>query len=147
MSSNRLRGMISLCFLSLIFVFGGGNSSANAAAVVAKVDLSSQKMNVFVNGKKKYSWSIASGKRGWRTPTGSFTPITTYRARYVKRWNMTLPYAVVLTSGGIAVHGSNGPMGSPRSHGCIRLSVANAAKFYGLVGKYGKWGTKVTVRR
>ncbi len=146
MSSTSLRGMISLCCLGLIFLVGGGYQSANAAPLVAKVDLSSQKMNVYVNGKKRYSWSIASGKKGWRTPTGNFTPITTYRSRYVKRWNMTLPYAVVLTSGGIAVHGSKGPMGTPRSHGCIRLSVSNAATFYNLVGKYGKWGTHVSVQ-
>jgi len=146
MSGFGLRGMVSLSFLVSLFVMGGGVMSAGAAPLVAKVDLSSQRMSVYVNGKKRYSWSIASGKKGWRTPTGRFTPITTYRSRYVKRWNMTLPYAVVLTSGGIAVHGSSGPMGTPRSHGCIRLSVPNAAKFYNLVGKYGKWGTKVTVQ-
>ena len=145
MAAQGLRGMISLCFLVSVFVMGGGDLSANAAALVAKVDLSSQRMQVFVNGKKKHSWSIASGKRGWRTPTGRFTPITSYRKKYVKRWNMTLPYAVVLASNGIAVHGSSGPMGSPRSHGCIRLSVGNAAKFYRLVGRHGLWGTKVIV--
>lgn len=146
MFSNVLRGMISLCFMVAFFVTAGPGSAANAAPLVAKVDLSSQRMNVYVNGKKKYSWSVATGKRGWRTPTGSYTPITTYRARYVKRWRMTLPYAVVLKSTGIAIHGSNGPMGRPRSHGCVRLSVPNAAKFYSLVNKYGKWGTKVTIQ-
>ena len=145
MFGNSLRGMVSVCFLVSIFVMSGGERSANAASLVAKVDLSSQRMQVFVEGKKKYSWSIASGKRGWRTPTGAYTPITSYRSKYVKRWNMTLPYAVVLKSSGIAIHGSNGPMGSPRSHGCIRLNVGNAAKFYKLVGRHGLWGTKVIV--
>ena len=145
MSSFSLRGAISACVLGLFLVASGQTTTADAAGLVAKVDLSSQRMNVYVEGRKKYSWSIASGKRGWRTPTGAYTPITSYRKKYVKRWNMTLPYAVVLKSSGIAVHGSNGPMGSPRSHGCIRLSVANAAKFYKLVGRHGLWGTKVII--
>ena len=146
MLKNSLRGLFSLGFLVATFVVGAQSQSASAAALVAKVDLSSQRMNVYVNGKKKYSWSVATGKKGWRTPTGSFTPITTYRSIYVKRWNATLPYAVVLKRSGIAIHGSNGPMGRPRSHGCIRLSVGHAAKFYKLVSKYGKWGTHVTVQ-
>ncbi len=145
MSVCKLRGPVLYGFLVLAFAFGGWQAPASAAGLVAKVDLSSQRMHVYVNGKKKYSWAIASGKRGWRTPTGRFTPITTYRSKYVKRWNMVLPYAVVLASSGIAIHGSSGPMGRPRSHGCIRLSVGNAAKFYRLVGKYGLWGTKVVV--
>jgi lipoprotein-anchoring transpeptidase ErfK/SrfK len=147
MLGHRLRGFIAFCFLITVFVIGGADISANAAPLVAKVDLSKQTMHVFINGKKRYSWRVSTGKRGWRTPTGRYTPITTYRKKYVKRWGMTLPYAVVIKSSGIAIHGSNGPMGSPRSHGCIRLNVGNAAKFYSLVGKYGKWGTNVVIQR
>ena len=44
------------------------------AELVAKVDLSSQRMQVFVNGKKKYTWRVSTGKRGYTTPKGSFTP-------------------------------------------------------------------------
>ena len=147
MFSTVFRRVFSLGFLAVGLMVGGQVSSANAASLLAQVDLSSQRMNVFVNGKKKYSWSVATGKRGWRTPTGYFSPIATYRNRYSKRWKMSLPYAVVIASSGIAIHGSSGPMGSPRSHGCIRLSVGNAARFYKLVKSHGSWGTKVIVQR
>lgn len=49
-----------------------------------------------------------------------------------------------LNSPGIGIHGSPSPdtIGRAGSHGCIRLSNWDAAKFYTLVGK----GTKVTIR-
>jgi lipoprotein-anchoring transpeptidase ErfK/SrfK len=142
-----MRGILTVCFMISVFFTGGLASSANAAPLVAKVDLSKQIMNVYVDGKRRYSWRVSTGKRGWRTPTGRFSPIASYRSKYVKRWGMTLPWAVVIKSSGIAVHGSNGPMGTPRSHGCIRLPNSNAAKFYKLVHKYGYWGTSVVVKQ
>ena len=142
-----LRGIVSFCFLVSVLVVGGQENSANAAGLVAKVDLSRQVMQVYVDGKKRYSWRVSTGKKGWRTPTGRYSPIASYRSKYVKRWRMTLPWAVVIKSSGIAIHGSRGPMGSPRSHGCIRLPNSNAAKFYKLVQKHGYWGTSVVVQR
>ncbi len=149
MHGFRSCSVVALGFLASVFIVGGGVKTANAASLVAKVDLSSQRMHVFIDGKKKYSWPVSTGRRGWRTPTGRFTPIASYRNYYSKRFRMNLPYSVVIASSGIAIHGTSavGKLGRPASHGCIRLATGNAAKFYSLVGKYGKWGTSVTVQQ
>ena len=123
---------------------------AYASTVVAKIDLSSQRMQVYVNGKRKYVWRVSTGKKGWRTPKGSFQPYSLRKKYFEKRWNMRLPYLVMINySGGIGIHGTyqTGKLGRPASHGCIRLSVGNAAKFYGLVKKYGLSNSRVTVTK
>jgi lipoprotein-anchoring transpeptidase ErfK/SrfK len=119
-----------------------------AAEIVAKVDLSQQRMQVFIQGKRKYVWRVSTGKKGWQTPTGNFQPYKTYRNYYEKRWKSNLPYLVMINSSkGIGIHGTHqsGRLGRPASHGCIRLSVGNAAKFYSLVQKHGLYNSRVTV--
>lgn len=119
------------------------------AAIVAKVDLSQQRMHVFVNGKRRYSWRVSTGKRGWRTPTGYYTPSMLYKNYYSKRWRMRMPYTVVISTAGYAIHGTmaTGKLGRPASHGCIRLHPSNAKTFYYLVASHGKWNTSVQVVR
>lgn len=124
-------------------------SQAQAASVRALVDISEQRMRVFVNGKQKYSWRVSTGTRATPTPTGSFTPFALTRKQYAKQWNMHLPYVVSLDSKGTAIHGTyqTGKLGRRASHGCIRLHPRNAAVFYGLVGRTGLWNTQVVIRR
>lgn len=122
--------------------------SLEAVEVVARVDLAKQRMQVFVAGKRKFVWRVSTGKKGWRTPPGNFQPYKIYRNYYEKRWNANLPYLVMIhASGGIGIHGTHqsGRLGRPASHGCIRLSVGNAAKFYKLVQMHGLYNSKVTV--
>lgn len=132
-----------------ILTMAAGVQSAFASQVVAMVDLSKQRMSVFVEGKKKYVWRVSTGKDGWRTKTGQYTPYKMQRQFYSKKWNMSLPYLVWIGSDGTAVHGTtyHSRLGRPASHGCIRLSISNAAKFYKLVEQYGMWGTRVEVVR
>ncbi|MEM7776820.1 MAG: L,D-transpeptidase [Pseudomonadota bacterium] len=124
-------------------------SAAHAATVVAKVDLSRQRMNVYVDGRKKYTWVVSTGRQGWRTKPGVYTPYKMKRHYYSKRWRMSLPYLIWIGGDGTAVHGTTyaGRLGRPASHGCIRLSIRNAAKFYRLVERHGMWGTRVEVVR
>ena len=51
------------------------------------------------------------------------------------------------TPAGHAIHGSNATrhLGSPASHGCIRIAPANAAKLFALVSAEGLTNTKVVV--
>ena len=137
-----LLGMVGLVFGPLVFA-----DSAQAASVVATVDLSKQRMHVSVDGKPRYSWTVSTGKKGWRTPTGSYRPIAMYRDYYSKRWNMELPHLVMISQGGVGIHGTHAThkLGRPASHGCIRLHPSNAKKFYDLVSKRGRWNTHVSV--
>ena len=129
-----------------------GSSAANASSVKAVIDLSEQRMRVFVNGKQKYKWAVSTGTKKWPTRTGSFTPFGRERLHKSKKWNMTLPHVVKFdqTDAGInAIHGTHltGRLGRRASHGCVRLAPRNAAIFYKLVGQYGLWSTNVVVKR
>jgi lipoprotein-anchoring transpeptidase ErfK/SrfK len=58
-----------------------------------------------------------------------------------------MPHSIFFTKIGHAIHGteSEGSLGSPVSHGCVRLSRANASTLYALVEKDGVLNTTVTL--
>ena len=115
------------------------------AGIVAKVDLGDQQMQVFVDGKLRHSWSIASGRRGFETPTGSYRPQRLEREWYSKQYDdAPMPYSVFF-SGGYAIHGGYGRMGRPASHGCIRLNTGNAATLYNLIASHGAGQTRIVI--
>lgn len=115
------------------------------AGVTAKVDLGSQSMEVYVDGKLKHSWSIASGRRGYETPTGNYRPQRLERDWYSRQYDdAPMPYSVFFHAG-YAIHGGYGRMGRPASHGCIRLPTAKAAQFYKLVEAHGARNTRIEI--
>jgi lipoprotein-anchoring transpeptidase ErfK/SrfK len=136
--------------------FGSESQPARAAAkpepappptLTASIDLANQTMTVSINGGARYSWPISSGTAQYPTPTGSFYPEWTAKIWYSRKYDWApMPHAVFI-NGGVAVHGTNavGGLGRPASHGCIRLSPANAKTFYNLVERHGLNRTRVTV--
>lgn len=138
-----------LCTALCAFVAVAYAIPASAASLQATVDLSKQRMYVSVDGKRKYSWRVSTGKQGWRTRPGSYTPFAQRKKFYSSKWKMSLPYLVWIGQDGTAIHGTyqSSKLGRTASHGCIRLSIGNAKKFYSLVEKHGMWGTEVKVRR
>jgi lipoprotein-anchoring transpeptidase ErfK/SrfK len=120
-------------------------STSAHAGIVAKVDLSGQQMDVFVDGKLKHSWSIASGRDGYETPTGKFRPQRLEREWYSRQYDdASMPYSVFF-KGGYAIHGGYGRMGRPASHGCIRLTTSNAAKLFKLIEERGAGSTRIVI--
>lgn len=116
--------------------------------LVATIDLTNQRMTVAVDGQTAHVWAISSGRAGYLTPTGSFRPQWASRMHYSRKYDLApMPYSVFF-NGGIATHGTGavGMLGQPASHGCIRLTTANAATFYNLVHRYGFAATRIHVR-
>ena len=142
-SSNLASTFIGAVVLSSFAV------PTHAASLRATVDLSQQRMYVSIDGKQKYSWRVSTGKRGWETRPGSYTPFAQREKFYSSKWKMSLPYLTWIGQDGTAIHGTylSKKLGRPASHGCIRLSISNARKFYRLVERFGFWGTEVIVRR
>src|ERR1700719_2063551 len=58
-----------------------------------------------------------------------------------------MPHSIFFTKIGHAIHGtdSEGRLGTPASHGCVRLSRANATTLYALVEQQGVLNTTVTL--
>lgn len=115
--------------------------------LTASIDLTHQRMTVKVDGETRYSWPISSGVAAYATPTGNFHPQWTAKMWYSRKYDMApMPHAVFI-NGGVAVHGTSHTryLGSPASHGCIRLAPGNAATFYNLVQRHGLDRTRVSV--
>ncbi len=131
-----------LALLAAPFVLLPGGAEAE---VVARVSLSSQAMVVYVDGVPVYDWAVSTARRGFRTPTGSYRPTRMHRMWYSRKYEMSpMPWSVFY-HGGYAIHGTNAVkrLGTPASHGCVRLHTANAAKFYALVKEVGPANTRI----
>lgn len=135
----------ALC--ALFFAFAASATPASAASIVARINISSQSMNVYVNGVQRYSWAVSTGKNGYATPTGSYRPFRMEAVYYSKKYdNAPMPHAVFFR-GGYAVHGtySVGRLGTRASHGCVRLAPGNAATLYSLVAQAGYGNSRIIV--
>lgn len=120
---------------------------AVAANLIAKVDISSQTMTISQNGVVKHRWKVSTGRKGYSTPTGSYSAKWLSKNHRSRKYNNApMPYSVFFR-GGYAVHGTNDlkRLGRPASHGCIRLHPSNAATFYSLVQRNGKSNTRIVI--
>ena len=86
------------------------------AGITAKIDISEQRMRVYVNGRQKYTWKISTGRSGYRTPTGNYRPQRMYRRYFSTKYNNApMPHSVFFR-GGYAIHGTKSyPQPGPRS--------------------------------
>ncbi|HSB59655.1 MAG TPA: L,D-transpeptidase [Methyloceanibacter sp.] len=138
------RSMLLLAALAcLVFVA----PSLAVAGIVARVNISSQRMDVFVNGAPRYNWLVSTARPPYRTPTGSFRPIAVVRYHASTIYSGSpMPYSIFFLRG-YAIHGSYETkyLGRPASHGCIRLHPANAAVLYSLVKQYGAGNTVIQI--
>lgn len=118
-----------------------------APSLIARINLSTQRLELTYDGRHQESWPISSGREGYPTPRGVFRPQWASKMWYSRKYdNAPMPNAVFF-SGGVAVHATQaiGMLGSPASHGCVRLAPANAARFYALVHKHGFANTRIEV--
>ena len=60
--------------LTMLNVSSSQKSLLPDPAVVAKIDLSEQRMRVYLNGLELHSWKVSTARRGYYTPRGNFTP-------------------------------------------------------------------------
>ncbi len=118
-----------------------------AISLRADINLSTQRLTVSSGGKVLHIWPISSGARGYETPRGTFRPQWTARMWFSKKYdNAPMPHSVFF-NGGIATHATHAVnrLGTPASHGCIRLPASGAAIFYALVLKHGLASTRIVV--
>ena len=117
--------------------------------VIAKVDLSEQKMKVFINNRFWQEWKVSSGGIGHRTPTGSWSPTRLHEMWYSTQYfNTPMPHSVFFHQG-YAVHATTyiGSLGRPASHGCVRLHPTHAKSFFNLVQAVGIHKTRIIVKK
>ena len=117
------------------------------AQIVARINLSNQRMDVYVDGAARYTWPVSTARPGYRTPVGTFKPTALVRYHRSTIYDGSpMPYSIFFLRG-YAIHGSYEikHLGRPASHGCIRLHPKNAAALYSLVKQHGADNTVIKI--
>ncbi|HEY5166498.1 MAG TPA: L,D-transpeptidase [Pseudolabrys sp.] len=143
MRINRLIAPLTAATVAVL-MFG----QAAYADLLIEIDKSTQRMIVTVNGEQLYDWPVTTGGRGYDTPSGTFKPFRMEIDHYSEEWdNAPMPYSIFFTQTGNAIHGTyeQRNLGRAVSHGCVRLSVKNAATLWGLVKHEKMANTKVVL--
>ncbi len=65
--------LVSLFAASLLGALTLGAGWAKADVLIT-VDKTTQRMSVSVDGQPRYAWSVSTGKAGYETAVGSFSP-------------------------------------------------------------------------
>jgi len=123
--------------------------AAGAAVIEARVDISTQQMQVYQNGIHRYTWPVSTARGGKVTPVGTWTAKWTSKNHRSSRYNgAPMPYSIFY-SGNYAVHGTNQikRLGQPASAGCVRLHPENAKVLYNMALQAGLKNTKIVVSR
>ena len=118
------------------------------AKVDITIDKNNQMMTVAVDGAERYHWPVSTGIPSRETPNGTFRAFRMEEDHYSKEFDdAPMPHSIFFTKIGHAIHGtdSENRLGTPASHGCVRLSKANATTLYDLVQKEGVLNTTVTL--
>jgi hypothetical protein len=140
----RLRGFIAAA------VGGAALAAASAAnaALLITIDKSTQRMSVSRDGAPLHSWPVSTGKPGYSTPGGSYTPFRLEQDHFSKEWDdAPMPHSIFFTKRGHAIHGTleSRRLGAPASHGCVRLAPKNAETLFALVKQEGLNQTKIVL--
>jgi hypothetical protein len=125
--------------------------------VWAQVVKSTQVLYLYVNGVVTYTWKVSTGANN-STPDFDTHP----NGRIYDKYTSTsfpdgdykglgnMPYAVFFY-GGYAIHGTTQGnwkrLGTPASHGCVRLHPDNAQIFNRLVRQQGIYNVWITVQQ
>jgi hypothetical protein len=128
-----------------LMLFAGSPALANVAITINK---DSQTMTVAVDGVTKYRWPVSTGIPLRETPNGRFKAFRMEAEHFSREFDdAPMPHSIFFTKIGHAIHGtmSEGRLGTPASHGCVRLSRANASTLYALVEQQGVLNTTVTL--
>lgn len=116
------------------------------ADVFITIDKSEQRMYV-ETPTDYYQWKVSTARKGYKTPVGWFQPYLLKPIHYSSKYNNAPMPNSIFFHGGYAIHATSEVkrLGSPASHGCIRLSPQNARWLYQLVKDYGKENTFIEI--
>ena len=144
MRSARVPAAVAASFM---LALGVASPSAARADILITVSKADQRVTVDVDGAERYRWPVSTGRRGYDTPAGSFRPIRLERSWYSRKYDWApMPHAVFFYKG-YAMHGTveERRLGRAASHGCVRLSRANATTLFALLRERGKSSARIEV--
>jgi lipoprotein-anchoring transpeptidase ErfK/SrfK len=122
---------------------------ASASTILAKIDISAQEMHVYVDGWERYTWPVSTARSGYITPLGEYHAQRLAVMWYSRKYdNSPMPHSIFF-KGGYAIHGTEyvKRLGTPASHGCVRLHPDNAATLFELVKANGAENLAIRIER
>jgi len=124
------------------------NADNERGKITIEIDKRTQRMTVYVDGEKRMTYRVSTGKTGFETPRGTFRVLSLKEMHYSRKYdNAPMPHSIFFTSVGHAIHATSavGRLGRPASHGCIRLSPKDAAALFALVERHGMKNTSIRI--
>ncbi len=119
------------------------------ASLLITIDKSTQHLTVEQDGLPMFDWPVSTGVAGRDTPSGDYKPFRMEKDHFSEEWDdAPMPHSIFFTQLGHAIHGSYAvkQLGSPASHGCVRLAPQNAATLFKLVRQEKMANTRVVVK-
>lgn len=135
-------------------LLAGGLAAAALVAVPARadvvitVDKSTQQVTVQQDGAMRWQWKVSTGRIGHDTPNGTYHALYLDPDHHSKKYDdAPMPHSIFFTDLGHAIHGTfaTRQLGTPASHGCVRLEPANATKLFALVKAEGPRNTTIVI--
>jgi len=109
----------------------------------AVLDLSEQRVRVYnAENKVIFSSRVSTGKRGYRTPKGTFVITDKHRSHHSTIYGSSMPYFQRLSCSSFGFHSGNCP-GYAASHGCIRMPYRAARRLFSITPV----GTRVVIKQ
>lgn len=141
-----MSGAIRLSSIAVVLIITSACPAFAGVDIV--VDRATQTMYVSVDGTTKYTWPVSTGRSGHVTPPGNYRP-----GRLKVSWfshtyhHSPMPHSIFFDDEGDAIHGTDhtARLGSPVSHGCVRLDPENAATLFEMV-EPRRGETKITIK-
>ncbi len=93
------------------------------------VDLGSQRVTLYQGAEVVYSSKISTGKKGYRTPTGTYVITDKHRHHNSSIYGSSMPYFMRLSCAAFGLHEGHVP-NYPASHGCIRVPHSGAKHLF-----------------
>jgi lipoprotein-anchoring transpeptidase ErfK/SrfK len=104
------------------------------------IDLRTQTLTAFQDRAPVYRYKISSGKWSTPTPVGTFSILNKTSRAYSPKYGLYMPWWMSFTSYGHGIHElpewpsgtkeGSGHLGTPVSHGCVRLGIGPAKTIY-----------------
>lgn len=145
---TTVRG-IAILAVACAIMLAASAGSVFAASLTVLVDLSDQRMTVTEQTRVVHSWPVSTGRSGYCTLVGTYSPIRLERMWYSTIYdNAPMPHSIFF-HGGYAIHGTTeiSDLGQPASHGCVRLHPDSARTLFELVLTHGRNATEIIIRR
>ncbi len=107
---------------------------------IIRVDTATQKLEYFLGKVRLGKFAVSTGKSSTPTPKGIFTVASKVKKAWSRPYGLWMPYWLGLGSGKFGIHElpiwpggyreGGDHLGTPVSHGCIRLGIGPAEGLY-----------------